>query len=467
MSKFFTEGETKVRPGVYKRYFNAGASNGAAGAMNGVVAIAIQASWGPVGTVTTHTDASTIKETYGDCTGVNVALKALEAVNAVGTSPKIYVTRLQGTGGAAATATIGSVATVTAKHVGNYPLKVKVQAKLSDATKKEVIILSGNSQKEKFEFVTNESDESEAFVAALADSKFVTATKKSAGVISAQETELSGGTNPTCNNNDYLAGYEALEPYSYNVIISDSIESGVSSILKNYVDSAYMDGKNAIAVVGSASSVDFSTRKANAAAMNDEKVVYFGSGYKLADGTTVDGAEAVAYIAGLIAATPSNRSIVHTQISGSVDVTEKLTNSEYEEAINSGLLLLSIGPDGQVWVDSGINTLITPNENQDAGWKKIKRVKVRFELFDRIDKVLEPKIGKVNCDADGIAYLIQCGSDVVEQMKAEGGKIATGSFALDPNMGYQGDSSWFVIEIVDIDTLEKIYLHYQFKYSQV
>lgn len=465
MSKFFTEGETKIRPGVYKRYSNASANENMSGAMNGVVAVVLQAPFGPVGTVTVHTKESTIRETYGDCAGVNAAIKALEGVNAVGTTPKIYIVRLKGNGGTNASVTLDSAVTVTAKYPGNFPITVKVQVNALDENVKEILVLSGTSLKEKFEYAANSSDESAAFVSTVAGSKYITASASGSGVVSAQEKELTGGANPTVSNEDYLEGCEALDQYNYNVIITDSVSADVASILKNYADSAYADGKNIMVVTGSADSVDFATRKSAAAAKNDEKVIYFGSGYVKDDGTVVNGSESVAMVAGIIAGTPSNRSIVHTQIPGAVDVNERLTNSQYEEAIQNGLLLLSVGPDGQVWIDSGINTLVTPNANQDNGWKKIKRVKVRFELFDRLDKILEPKVGKVNTDADGIAYIIQCGNEVIQQMLAEGGKLSSARFVLDTN-GYEADSAWFVIEAVDVDSLEKIYLHYRFKYAQ-
>ena len=39
---------------------------------------------------------------------------------------------------------------------------------------------------------------------------------------------------------------------------------------------------------------------------------------------------------------------------------------------------------------------MTLDADQDAGWKKIRRVKERFELMDRIDTTLDPMIGAVD-----------------------------------------------------------------------
>lgn len=81
----------------------------------------------------------------------------------------------------------------------------------------------------------------------------------------------------------------------------------------------------------------------------------------------------------------------------------------------------------------------------------------------RLDTALERKIGKINCDADGIADVIQTGSGILNDMAGEK-KLATGgSFYLDEGNPATSDSAWFIIEADDIDTLEKIYLHYQFR----
>lgn len=47
MAIFYNEGETKVRPGVYQRHTNTG-FNRLAGASDGICAIPVQATWGPL-----------------------------------------------------------------------------------------------------------------------------------------------------------------------------------------------------------------------------------------------------------------------------------------------------------------------------------------------------------------------------------------------------------------------------------
>lgn len=457
MAQKYTAGEIKIRPGVYYRYSTD--SVGTASVLDGVNAIIMKGSWGPAGTVTAHETAQSIMDTYGEGDGVDCALM-LKAAGA----KKVLVFRCEGTGGKEASGKVGNL-TVTAKHAGARALKIKVQAKPADATIKQFIVLDGTTQLERFEFAVG-TDETAAVIEAIANSKYVTATASTTGTIEAQEVALTGGADPTVTAQDYLKGLTALESYRYNVVSTDSVDADVANIIKNYVAEAENSGKMIMGVVGAAPEDTFEAKLSAANACNSKGIVYVGNGFITADGETVEGAKAVNYAAGVISATPSNQSIVHAVVTGAVDVTERLTNAQYESAILNGLLLFSTGPDDQVWFDSGINTLITLSSEEDAGWKKIKRTKVRYELLDRIDRVVSPLIGKVDCNPDGVAAILQVGMGVIAEMVAEGKILATTSIVLDPDNSYEGDSAWFLIECHDVDALEKVYLHYKFSYTQ-
>lgn len=458
MAQLYTAGETKIRPGVYYRYSKRGGGE-PAGALSGVNAIVINAPWGPVGTVTVHETANSISETYGNTGGAEVA-KILKAAGAT----RVYICRPEGSGGKEGSVEAGS-GTLTAKYVGERALAVKIQEKPGDATKKEAIVLDGTTQLEKFTFAAGDAQEGNNLKAALDGSNYVKYTVTESAVVPVNEYKLTGGVNPTLTAQDYLKGFQALEPYRFNVLTTDSIEDGVAEILKTYVAEAKKVGKFMFGVIGAPTSVDFATRLAAAKACNDESIVYMGSAVTMGD-EVYNGVKAINYAAGVIAATPSNQSIVHTVISGATDIPEKLTNAQYEEAIQNGMLALSMSPNGEVWFDSGVTTLTEPAANQDDGWKKIKRVSVRHELIDRIDRVVAPLIGKINCDADGVAAVIQAGMGVITSMIAEQKLVPTTTMVEDPDYPHQGDSAWFLIQADDIDALEKIYTHYMFRYSQ-
>ena len=64
MAGTFTIGETKVRPGVYHRYENAG-NVSLAGAINGIGAGVFQANWGPMNEVVELEPSSKVNQIFG------------------------------------------------------------------------------------------------------------------------------------------------------------------------------------------------------------------------------------------------------------------------------------------------------------------------------------------------------------------------------------------------------------------
>lgn len=469
MAIFFTEGEVKNRPGVYQRHTNVGHTKPAT-ATDGICAIPIQAAWGPLGKVLKNNSLSDLKSNYGSGVyGEGFTVPAAAAMFDGGAST-VYTYRL-GTGGKQASLTLGDGLTVTAKYPGTMAISVAVQAKLGDATKKQFLVYVGTTQVEVWEFAADTKAEGANLIAATANSKYVTVTGEAATVaaLAVASGALTGGENPTVTNEDYSKAFAALEVSYYNTIaldVDDDEDMTLSLLLQEYLANAYQFGKLGMAVVGEKTSVAFETRLEHAAHFNDPKVVYLGGGYT-AGKENKDGALAICYTAGVIAKTPSNQGITHAIIGEATDLCETLTFAQYVAAINAGALMLSKSSDGFIWYDSGINTLTKPEAGtQDNGWKKIRRTKTRFELIDRLDRVLNPKVGRISADSDGIADVIQTGQRVLDAMITEGKLLPGATFIEDPANPHEGDSAWFLIQSDDIDSLEMIYLQYQFRYSQ-
>lgn len=466
----YQAGERKVRPSVYQRQTNAGLVVEPA-LKDGICAIPVQAAWGPLGKVVKNTRKAQLVETYGAGTyGTGYTIPAAEAMFDGGAAV-VYTYRL-GTGGKQAAKTISDGLTVTAKYPGTLAISVSVQTKLGDATKKLFNVYVGTALKETFVFAADGKAEGANLIAAV-DSAYITITAETApavvAVLDVASGALTGGENPTVTNDDYNTAFNALEPYFYNTIaldVEDDENLTLSLLLQAYLKNASDLGKTGIAVVGEKTSVDFATRCKHAAGFNDCMTVYCGTAWETANGT-VEGVKAICQTAGVIAATPSSKSIVHTAVAGATDLVEYLTNDQYVEAINNGMLVVSMAPDGTIWYDSGITTLVNPEaDTQDNGWKKIKRTKIRFEMFDRLDRALQPKVGKVDATTDGSADIVQTGQRVLTEMVAEKKLYEGATFAEDAEMPMDSDSAWYTIEADDIDTLEKIYEHYKFRYSQ-
>lgn len=468
MAVFYNAGETKIRPGVYQRHTNVGFDT-PTGAQDGICAIPVKASWGPLGKVIRNNTASELTKNYGAGEyGAGYTVPAAEAMFKGGASI-VYTYRL-GTGGTAAKLDMNGL-TVTAKYVGKMPISVAVQEKLGDTSRKQFLVYAGTTQVEKFEFAAG-TGEGAALIAAVSSNYVVLSAEtapETVPVLAVASGALTGGVDPTVTNADYSAAFAALEPFYYNTIaldVDDDENMTLSLLLQSYLDNAYQLGKLGIAVVGEKTTVAFATRCKHARAFNDAKVVFLGGGY-MAGTENKDGVMAICYTAGVIASTPTNQGITRAVITGATELCESLTYAQYEDAILAGMLMVSMSPDGSIWYDSAINTLTSPEPGtQDDGWKKIRRTKVRFELINRLDNVLQPKIGRVSANSDGVADIVQAGQRILDAMVTED-KLATGAtFYADPANPLAGDSAWFIIQADDLDSLEKIYLQYQFRYSQ-
>ena len=114
--------------------------------------------------------------------------------------------------------------------------------------------------------------------------------------------------------------------------------------------------------------------------------------------------------------------------------------------------------------DNAINTLITPADNQDDGWKKIRRVTTRFELLRRINAAVEELVGKTDNDSNGRSTIVSRMNDIGTAMVEESKLVA---FKASESSTYPADvdSAWFDISVIDKDSMEHIYLTYQFQFS--
>ena len=468
MGALFRAGEQKVRPGVYRRYENAG-SAAVPGAVYGVFAIPVHANFGPLATVSTFASdqLSDLKAMYGTGGTVDAALALFD-----GGATKVFVYRL-GTGGTAASLSLkaegesgGVVATLTTKYPTSDTYNVTIKPVLGDETKKQLLVYLDTKLIETIDYAASTDEQADFIAKVNAESKYLTASKGVAtGALAAiANAKLTGGADPTVDNESYSEALAAFEAFKWNMLVLDTVDVTVHALAQAYIDRIFNDGALGVCALGEPTTVAFADRVSHAKAFNDEKIIFFGSGYEDTNGNKVDGYYAIAKQAGIVGSLASNVSATHTVVPGAVNVLETLKNSQYETAITSGMVLLSPNAEGQVWFDSAVNTLVTLSAEQDEGWKKIRRTSTRFELFDRIDRAVAPLIGKVNCDNIGVGDIITVAQNVLEAMVAEKKLLPGASITEDTEYRRGSDYAFFKIAVDDLDSLEKIYFRYQFRF---
>lgn len=469
MSGIFTIGEKKVRPGVYYRYENSGGVE-TVGATNGITAALFQADWGPLNK---EFDMDvTMKNNISDYYGTDAHVKILKEAF-TGGATTIRAVRIGNDDGAAMTITLknnattpADAATITARYPGARSFTVSIRTNLiSDA--RECIVYDGTTIFEQFSFVAGDEEIANLVAAVNNSDNFSAKAATGATGLLANITQqpMAGGKNPTVTTTSYDKGTDVLERVKWNCLIVDTDDAAVHSLVQSFVQQSYETGHLGMGCVAGISSKDLAERMTVAAAYNDEKMVYILNGWNGSDGTTYNGYLAAARIGGMVSSFEANSSITHTVIDEAISLTEPLTNGEIIKAETKGCLVLTINDSDQVWIDSAINTLVTPDATQDEGWKKIRRTKCRFELMDRVDTTCEKLVGKVDNDTDGRQTIMATAQKVINEMIGEK-KIMLGSTVYeDPANPAAGDSAWFKLAIDDIDSAEKIYMTYQFRFS--
>lgn len=236
-------------------------------------------------------------------------------------------------------------------------------------------------------------------------------------------------------------------------------------LLYTFINRKFEEGMYPYACVGEPKSVAIDTRIQHAAAFNDYKMHYVLNSWVGTDGVVYEGYLAAARIIGMIIAVASNSTLTHAVITGAASLNESLKNAVIKKTLKAGCLVLSLSKSRQVWIEKAINTLTVLSADQDKGWKKIRRMKTRFELEDRVDATIENLGTSLDNDDDGRATVISAITDVMDAMVGEKKISPGGTVELDASNPPKGDSAWFHISPDDIDSMEIFYLTYRYRFA--
>lgn len=479
MAGTFLIGEMKDRPGVYFRRENYGGPD-VAGATNGIGAAIFQADWGPLNKV--YDLDLTMKNDIADYFGTDphvkilremfdggaITIRAIRCGNDDGKASSVTL-KAEKRVASAATEMVDAV-TITAAYPGARAFTVSIRTNLITEMR-ECIIYDGTVIFEKVTFEAGD-DEVANLITALNKSKNfiakkVDGTAANGPLTTVTQVAMTGGENPTVTAASYDRATNQLERVKWNCLIVDTDDASIHALVHSFVDLSYEMGHFGFGCIAGKSSQDLDERMSLAASYNDEKMAYLLNGWESNSGVVYDGYLGAARIGGLIAGFETNASITHEIVKGALTLTEPLTNGEIIKALRKGCLVLSLNDSDQIWVEAGINTLITLDADMDEGWKKLRRTKCRFELMDRVNSTCDKLVGKINNDVDGRQTVMAAAQKVLNTMAGEKKILASSYVYEDPANPAEGDSAWFKLAIGDIDSLEHIYLTYQFRFSAV
>lgn len=465
MAGIFVLGEEKVRPGSYFRIKKNG-DDSTTEVINGVTVVVFRSDFGPLGKASVLGRDEGYESTYGTG-GTTDAIKEVFK----GGADTVIAVRL-GDGGSVASVNLKDadntdVVTISTRQPGSKDFSVTIREKITDASVKECIIYTGTSVFERYSFLAGEGEAKALVEAVNVSSNFAAKTtegKETAVLADVSQAAFEGGEDPAVTVDSYSDAFALAEPYIFNTICVDTEDTAVHSLLYSFINRIFDNGSLAQAVVAEKHSVSLETRQKRAAAYNDEKMNYVLNAYIQTSYGDIDGYQTAARIAGMVGAVPSNSSLTHTVVTEFTDILERLTPSQMTKAETMGCIVFSMNTKDQVWIDNAINTLITPPDNKDRGWKKIRRVKTRFELLRRCNEVTDNLVGKVDNDTNGRLTITGQLIDVCYRMVKEQKII---SYNVTENKDYpaDGDSAWFDIDVVDKDSAEHIYTSFGFQFS--
>lgn len=332
--------ENKIRPGVYIR-FTSSRGLGLTVSDRGTVAIAQALSWGPVETVQTiEAGADMTPYTGYDITNANNRFlnEIFKGTNRTAAPNKVLLYRLGASGQTAATATISPL-TATAKYPG---------ARGNDIS---IVITELTSPEDTFtvstvvdgEIVDQQTAET---VEDLVANDWV--TWSGTGALTATVGQaLTNGADGTPAASDYTDFLAAIEPYKFDVLIYDGSDSTVQDAMVAFVKRmSEEEGTYTQLVAAGLTNPD------------SRYIINVNSGVTLSDGTTLTPQQVTWWFGGATAGAKYNEDLTYATYPGAVDVTTKLTNSGYEQAIQAGQLVLW-ADDGAVKVEYDINSLVT------------------------------------------------------------------------------------------------------------
>jgi tail sheath protein len=473
----WTPGTIIPRPGVGFRIINIGQPE-PSGAPYGVVAAAFSASWGPLAEVRSIRSITEASRVYGDTAGVEVVKEAIRggALDVrcirVGTGGTVPSLNLVDTAGSPITAL-----TITGRSAGTRPIAVTNKVNGQDTSKKDFTVWENVSGvyvlRQVFTYNVSASVEPtnlyNAIVAAGSDWIAAAFVTNGSGVLAlvASPTAITGGTNPTIVNADYSTAFDVLGANrGWNELVIDSESTTLQAVVAAYVTNQLNHGNFVGAVIGEPTSVAIATRLTDGRAYNNLGLSYVANGFKNIDGTTIEGWKAAARYAGMISSKPVNRATTHMPVPAAVSIVGLLSDSDLESALNAGLIVFSSSQAGNVWVEQGLTTFNTSNQDYDIGWKKLRRRRTRFQFMQRVTDSVDAQMGNLDNDDSGQNTVIGLAYRIADEMIAERA-LRRANIYVDPNRVSQGDYAFFVAELVDLDSLEKAHITFAFQFGTV
>lgn len=432
--------QNKIRPGVYIR-FTSTRGLGLTASDRGTVAIPKALSWGPVETVQEiEAGADMTPYTGYDITNPNNRFlnEMFKGTNRTAAPNKVLLYRLGSTGQLAASANISPL-TANAKYPGvrGNDITIVITELTSPAdTFTVTTVVDGDTVDQQTVQTAQE----------LMPNDWVTWSGTGA-LTETAGTPLTGGADGTPASSDYSDFLTAIEPYKFDVLIYDGSDSTVQDAMVAFVKRlAEEEGSYTQLVAAGLTNPD------------NRFVVNVNSGVTLSDGTELTSQQVTWWAGGALAGAQYNESLTYASYPNAVDVSPKLTNSGYEQALSSGQFVL-FEDDGVVKVEQDINSLVTYTTDITEPYHKNRVIRLLNTIANDIyQQFSDGYIGVVNNNEAGrmqfksaiVGYLLDIqANEGIQNFEADDVTVEAGEDI---------DAIVVNLAIQPVDSVEKIYV---------
>lgn len=170
---------------------------------------------------------------------------------------------------------------------------------------------------------------------------------------------------------------------------------------------------------------------------------------------------AAAWVTGATAAAGKTETNTYKAVANAEAVVGELSNEQAVDAVKAGKFFFSTDDEGNVIVETDINSLVHPNSDQDDSYKKNRVIRVFDSFADDLGILLPP--AKFDNNAEGWKLMLGLGRSLLKKysdMDGGDGAIknvdADNDFTIDAARS-TGDATYFNIALQPVDSSEKHY----------
>lgn len=460
----WSETSKPTLPGFYNRFKTVAENRITAGA-DGVLAMPVKANWGPIKTVVSIVDESTLISTFGT---ENTAYK-LGRLALFGQPKELLLYRLvDGSEKAAAltlkdtNATPADVIKIQTKYPSTRAFNITIQTNIVDSSQKDLILFEGTKQILNISALTGTITDIVAAINSNSENKYIAATKIADGngtLASIANQALTGGNDGTAGitNEEYLNAMTVFEAYDIDGFTLDGVtDASLQMSVKTWTDAQRENGNDFTSFVGGASDITLDAANTLSKQLNTENIVNIADPLYFED-VLYAPAEVAVHIAALALGLDLKESICNRKTIFSKMKTRH-SKPELKTALAAGSLVFN-EKDGSVIIVDDKNTFTEYTDDKGEVFGYIRAVRFRNTVDKDTTVSGDAYVGKTLNNTNGQLSVISALKQYFETFESNG--IIDSDFTVEIDKDLQAtaknDEFFWKWNATYINVMKKIY----------